>query len=66
MYGLSKRSKKKKKKIVNRLFGINDLNENPNNHFRSLNMRKTTCKKWLLKWMFITGKWTWFQVKSKW
>ena len=46
MYGLSKRSKKKKKKkIVNRLFGINDLNENPNNHFRSLNMRKTTCKK---------------------
>ena len=39
------KKKNKKKKIVNRLFGINDLNENPNNHFRSLNMRKTTCKK---------------------
>ena len=37
IYGLSKRSKKKKK-IMNRLFGINDLNENANNHFCSLNI----------------------------
>ena len=35
MYRLGKRSKKK---IVNRLFGINDLNENANNHFCSLNI----------------------------
>ena len=33
-YGLKKRSKK----IVNGLFGINDLNENANNHFCSLNI----------------------------
>ena len=34
-YGLKKMSKKK---IVNGLFGINDLNENANNHFCSLNI----------------------------
>ena len=33
-YGLKKRPKK----IVNGLFGINDLNENANNHFYSLNI----------------------------
>ena len=32
-YGL----KKKAKKIVNGFFGINDLNENANKHFYSLN-----------------------------
>ena len=30
--------KKGKKKIVNGLFGLNDLNENANNHLCSLNM----------------------------
>ena len=35
-YGLKKKAKKKK--IVNGLFGINDLNENANNHFCSLNI----------------------------
>ena len=34
-YGLNKRSNKKN---VNGLFGINDLNENANNHFCSLNI----------------------------
>ena len=33
-YGLKKRSKK----IVNGLFGINGLNENANKHFYSLNI----------------------------
>ena len=33
-YGLNKRSKK----IVNGLFGINDLSENANNHFCSLSI----------------------------
>ena len=37
--GLYKRTKKKKK-IVNGLFGINDLNEDVNNHLCSLNIRK--------------------------
>ena len=35
-YGLNKMSKKKK--IVNGLFGIIDLNENANSHFCSLNI----------------------------
>ena len=35
-YGLNKSSKKKK--VVNGLFGINDLNENANNRFCSLNI----------------------------
>ena len=65
-YGLNKAQKKKKKKIVNGLFGINDLNENANNHFFSLNIWKTTWQKWWLKWMFITRKSTWFQVKLDW
>ena len=62
-YELKKMSKKK---IVNGLFGINDLNENANNHFCSLNIWKTTWQKWWLEWMFITRKSAWFQVKSKW
>ena len=33
-FGLQKRSKK----IVNGLFGLNDLNENANNHLCSLNI----------------------------
>ena len=36
----TKGQKKKKKKIVNGLFGINDLNEDVNNHLCSLNIRK--------------------------
>ena len=36
-YGLNKMSKKKKT-IVNGLFGIIDLNENANSHFCSLNI----------------------------
>ena len=51
-YGLKKRSKK----IVNGLFGINDLNENANNHFYSLNIWKTTWQKRWQEWMFITRK----------
>ena len=61
-YGLKKRPKK----IVNGLFGINDLNENANNHFYSLNIWKTTWQKLWLEWMFITRKSTWCQVKLKW
>ena len=40
-YELKKMSKKK---IVNGLFGINDLNENANNHFCSLNMKNNMAK----------------------
>ena len=61
-YGLKKRSKK----IVNGLFGINGLNENANKHFYSLNIWKTTWQKRWLEWMFITRKLTCFQVKLKW
>ena len=57
---------KRLKKIVNWHFGINDWNENVNNHLCSLNIWKTTWQKWWMEWMFITRKSTWFQVKSKW
>ena len=33
-------SYKRSKKIMNGLFGINDLNEDVNNHLRSLNIQK--------------------------